>query len=99
MTDLTAASSAPAGTLLDDTDASPLFQPADVAGLHLRNRLVMAPMTRQFSPGGIPGEDVVVEKNCVAIVFQPPSDSIVNSWAGWGNFERVSAATFGSTGR
>ena len=59
MTDLTAASSAPAGTLLDDADASPLFQPADVAGLHLRNRLVMAPMTRQFSPGGIPGEDVV----------------------------------------
>ncbi len=38
---------------------SPLLQPADVAGLHLRNRLVMAPMTRQFSPGGIPGEDVV----------------------------------------
>ena len=59
MTDLTEASPAPVGTLLDDADASPLLQPADVAGLHLRNRLVMAPMTRQFSPGGIPGEDVV----------------------------------------
>ena len=45
-------------TLLDDADPSPLLEPADVAGLHLRNRLVMAPMTRQFSPGGIPGEDV-----------------------------------------
>jgi 2,4-dienoyl-CoA reductase-like NADH-dependent reductase (Old Yellow Enzyme family) len=59
VTDLTEASPAPVGTLLDDADASPLLQPADVAGLHLRNRLVMAPMTRQFSPGGIPGEDVV----------------------------------------
>src|ERR1700735_4050115 len=46
-------------TLLDEDDSSPLHEPADVAGLHLRNRLVMAPMTRQFSPGGIPGEDVV----------------------------------------
>ena len=59
MSDVTEASPAPVGTLLDDADASPLLQPADVAGLHLRNRLVMAPMTRQFSPGGIPGEDVV----------------------------------------
>ena len=45
--------------MLDDTDPSPLFKPVDIAGLHLRNRLVMAPMTRQFSPGGVPGEDVV----------------------------------------
>ena len=58
MTDLTAAAPAPVRTLLDDTDPSPLLQPADIAGIHLRNRLVMAPMTRQFSPGGIPGEDV-----------------------------------------
>ena len=36
----------------------PLFEPANVAGLHLRNRIVMAPMTRNFSPGGIPGENV-----------------------------------------
>ncbi len=56
MTDLT--TSAPVWTLLDDTDPSPLLAPADLAGLHLRNRLVMAPMTRQFSPGGVPGEDV-----------------------------------------
>jgi len=45
-------------TLLDGVDATPLFSPVAVAGLELRNRLVMAPMTRQFSPGGIPGEDV-----------------------------------------
>ena len=58
VTDLTAAAPAPLWTLLDDADPSPLLEPADIAGLHLRNRLVMAPMTRQFSPGGIPGEDV-----------------------------------------
>ncbi|TVZ05866.1 12-oxophytodienoate reductase [Trebonia kvetii] len=45
-------------TLLDGTDATPLLSPVEVAGLKLRNRLVMAPMTRQFSPDGVPGEDV-----------------------------------------
>jgi 2,4-dienoyl-CoA reductase-like NADH-dependent reductase (Old Yellow Enzyme family) len=45
-------------TLLDGTDVTPLFSPVEVAGLKLRNRWVMAPMTRQFSPDGIPGEDV-----------------------------------------
>ena len=38
--------------------ADPLFEPTRIAGLHLRNRFVMAPMTRNFSPGGIPGDDV-----------------------------------------
>ena len=56
---MTTAGSALSATLLDDTDPSPLFKPVDVDGLHLRNRLVMAPMTRQFSPGGVPTEDVV----------------------------------------
>jgi 2,4-dienoyl-CoA reductase-like NADH-dependent reductase (Old Yellow Enzyme family) len=45
-------------TLLDGADVSPLFSPVSVAGLKLRNRLVMAPMTRQFSPDGVPGDDV-----------------------------------------
>jgi 2,4-dienoyl-CoA reductase-like NADH-dependent reductase (Old Yellow Enzyme family) len=35
-----------------------LFQPLAVRGLHLSNRIVMAPMTRNFSPGGVPGADV-----------------------------------------
>ena len=35
-----------------------LFQPFDVKTTHLRNRFVMAPMTRNFSPKGIPGENV-----------------------------------------
>src|ERR1700722_4953972 len=45
-------------TLLDGADVTPLFNPVSVAGIKLRNRLVMAPMTRQFSPDGIPGDDV-----------------------------------------
>lgn len=30
-----------------------LFDPVDIAGITLRNRIVMAPMTRSFAPGGI----------------------------------------------
>jgi 2,4-dienoyl-CoA reductase-like NADH-dependent reductase (Old Yellow Enzyme family) len=45
-------------TLLDGADTAPLLSPVSVAGLKLRNRLVMAPMTRQFSPDGVPGADV-----------------------------------------
>jgi 2,4-dienoyl-CoA reductase-like NADH-dependent reductase (Old Yellow Enzyme family) len=58
VTDVTEAAAAPVWTLLDDADPAPLLEPADVAGLHLRNRLVMAPMTRQYSPAGVPGPDV-----------------------------------------
>jgi 2,4-dienoyl-CoA reductase-like NADH-dependent reductase (Old Yellow Enzyme family) len=35
-----------------------LARPYAINGLDLRNRVVMAPMTREFSPGGVPGEDV-----------------------------------------
>ena len=37
---------------------APLFKPFSCRGLELPNRIVMAPMTRSFSPGGIPGNDV-----------------------------------------
>jgi 2,4-dienoyl-CoA reductase-like NADH-dependent reductase (Old Yellow Enzyme family) len=37
---------------------APLFQPLQIRGVTLKNRVVMAPMTRGFSPGGIPGSDV-----------------------------------------
>ncbi len=36
-----------------------LFQPFQVRSLALKNRIVMAPMTRSFSPDGVPGENVV----------------------------------------
>jgi 2,4-dienoyl-CoA reductase-like NADH-dependent reductase (Old Yellow Enzyme family) len=39
--------------------ASALFTPFTLAQLSLPNRIVMAPMTRNQSPGGVPGEDVV----------------------------------------
>jgi 2,4-dienoyl-CoA reductase-like NADH-dependent reductase (Old Yellow Enzyme family) len=35
-----------------------LFQPFNLKSLALKNRIVMAPMTRSFSPGGVPGENV-----------------------------------------
>ncbi|GAA1940798.1 NADH:flavin oxidoreductase [Kitasatospora viridis] len=35
-----------------------LSRPVALNGLTVPNRIVMAPMTRQFSPGGVPGEDV-----------------------------------------
>jgi 2,4-dienoyl-CoA reductase-like NADH-dependent reductase (Old Yellow Enzyme family) len=37
---------------------APLFQPLQIREVTLKNRVVMAPMTRGFSPGGIPGSDV-----------------------------------------
>ncbi len=37
----------------------PLFEPFNLGNLHLRNRVAMAPMTRKFSPNGIPNDDVV----------------------------------------
>ena len=39
-------------------DTSALFEPVRVGPLELPNRIVMAPMTRTFSPGGVPGPDV-----------------------------------------
>ncbi len=39
-------------------DIAPLFAPFTLGNVHLANRIVMAPMTRSFSPGGIPTEDV-----------------------------------------
>src|SRR5439155_10144777 len=39
-------------------DVEPLFQPLRVRGLTLANRIVMAPMTRNFSPQNVPGTDV-----------------------------------------
>lgn len=36
-----------------------LFRPFTLNGLTLPNRIVMAPMTRNFSPHGVPGPDVV----------------------------------------
>lgn len=50
---------------LPDTSTAPeasalrgLFEPFEVKSLSLRNRFAMAPMTRAFSPDGIPGADV-----------------------------------------
>lgn len=36
----------------------PLFTPFSIGPLLLRNRFAMSPMTRNFSPGGVPGDNV-----------------------------------------
>ncbi|MFE0097962.1 12-oxophytodienoate reductase, partial [Streptomyces sp. NPDC059015] len=38
--------------------AEVLSRPVALNGLTVPNRIAMAPMTRMFSPGGVPGEDV-----------------------------------------
>lgn len=40
------------------TSAAPLFDPFTIGSLKLENRIVMAPMSRDLSPGGVPGDDV-----------------------------------------
>ncbi|WP_233353920.1 NADH:flavin oxidoreductase [Algimonas arctica] len=37
---------------------NPLFKPYSLGSLDLPNRIVMAPMTRSFSPNGVPGQNV-----------------------------------------
>ena len=41
------------------TDSSTLFRPFSLGSLTLPNRIVMAPMTRNQSPGNVPGDAVV----------------------------------------
>jgi 2,4-dienoyl-CoA reductase-like NADH-dependent reductase (Old Yellow Enzyme family) len=43
---------------LSVADTAALFVPFAIGQLKLANRIVMAPMTRSFSPGGVPGPDV-----------------------------------------
>jgi len=40
------------------TDVSALFEPFHIKSLTLKNRIVMAPMTRTRAPGGVPGADI-----------------------------------------
>ncbi|MET9966116.1 NADH:flavin oxidoreductase [Streptomyces sp. NPDC006356] len=40
------------------TDTEHLFSPFKMGSLALENRIVMAPMSRDLSPGGVPGADV-----------------------------------------
>lgn len=45
-------------TALDSSKLGKLFTPFTFKNLTLKNRTVMAPMTRNFSPGYVPGENV-----------------------------------------
>lgn len=48
----------PTTDLLAGVDVEPLYTPFDVGSLRLKNRFVMAPMTRSRSPGGVPTDEV-----------------------------------------
>lgn len=58
------------------TAVAPLFRPFALNGLALANRVVMAPMTRWKSPGGVPGADVAAyyrrraENGCGLIITE-----------------------------
>jgi 2,4-dienoyl-CoA reductase-like NADH-dependent reductase (Old Yellow Enzyme family) len=43
---------------LNHNHVKPLFKPFKLGTLELNNRIVMAPMTRSFSPEGVPGDNV-----------------------------------------
>ncbi|ODP27528.1 12-oxophytodienoate reductase [Paenibacillus nuruki] len=43
-----------------------LFTPFEIGNVKLANRIVMSPMTRNFSPNGVPGEDVAAYYRCRA---------------------------------
>ncbi|WP_413758401.1 NADH:flavin oxidoreductase [Streptomyces sp. MMBL 11-3] len=57
--DSASGSASPAGSAAGSRAAAVLSRPVTLNGLTVPNRIAMAPMTRQFSPGGVPGEDVV----------------------------------------
>ena len=44
---------------MSELDTSVLFRPFRIKSLELKNRIVMAPMTRNSAPGGIPGDSNV----------------------------------------
>jgi 2,4-dienoyl-CoA reductase-like NADH-dependent reductase (Old Yellow Enzyme family) len=58
------------------TAAAALFRPFDLRGIELRNRIVMAPMTRSKSPGSTPGPAVAAyyrrraENDCGLIITE-----------------------------
>lgn len=43
---------------MSSTNVEALYQPFSLKSLSLKNRIVMAPMTRSFSPGGVPQDNV-----------------------------------------
>ena len=71
--------------------SSSLFSPFSCRGLNLPNRIVMAPMTRSFSPGGVPGEDVAAyyERRASADVGLIVTEGTTVDRAGASNDARV----------
>lgn len=49
----------PESLQISDPSVAPLFTPASIGSMEVKNRIAMAPMTRAFCPTGVPGSDVV----------------------------------------
>ncbi len=76
------------------TDTSGLFQPLTIRGATIPNRIVMAPMTRNFSPDGVPGDNVATY---YAKRAAGGTGLIVSEGAGVDHPAAVGEATFGET--
>lgn len=70
---------------------SPFFQPFSLGSLELRNRFVMAPMTRQYSPGNVPNEKVIAyyERRAVNQVGLVISEGTCVGHAGASGYDNV----------
>lgn len=70
---------------------NPLFQPFSCRGMTVPNRIVMAPMTRSFSPDGIPGENVAAyyERRAAADVGLIITEGTTTDRLGAGNDPNV----------
>src|SRR5277367_1466464 len=69
----------------------PLLAPFGLGGLKLRNRIVLSPMTRGFSPGGVPGRHVAdyytrrAERNVGLIITEGVGVDHPAALEGWRN--------------
>ncbi|MFE0254605.1 NADH:flavin oxidoreductase [Streptomyces sp. NPDC059010] len=68
-----------------------LSRPFELNGLTIPNRIVMAPMTRKFCPGGVPGEDVVsyYARRAAAGVGLIVTEGVYVDHASAGEFDRI----------
>ena len=66
------------------SDFAPLFEPFTLKGVTFANRLAMAPMTRSFATGGVPGQNVGIiipavqplTLACLSLKVRPSTEAV-----------------------